>query len=237
VYPVDLAVQGDCADVLDGLAGRDFDAARATARRTKVAALHQETGFGTIARDAAASGAIGLANIVRTLDRFLGPNDLLTLDAGSNRIWTTSQLRIRTPGQLIVPGGIGGMGWGAPAAAAAKLVHPGRRVTCLTGDGGFMMTMPVLTTCVQNDLPIVVLVANNSGLGMVRDNLKSSPIAVDYAEVDFARIAEGMGCKGIRVDSPGQLDDALYEAHRAGAPCVIDAKVDPASSHVPVSHY
>ena len=237
VYPMDLAVQGDCGDVLDLLLERSFDEARARARREKIGEIQQATGYWSVASSVAAPGSVSLSDIVQTLDRFLQPQDLLTLDAGSNRIWATSQLKVRTPGQLIVPGGIGGMGWGAPAAAAAKLVHPGKRVTCLAGDGGFMMTMAVLTTCVQQDLPIVVVVANNRGLGMVRDNLKEMRIAVDFADVDFARVAEGMGCRGLRVDAPGQLDDALAEAHRSGAPCVIDVKVDPDSSHVPVSHY
>lgn len=237
VYPMDLAVQGDCGDVLDLLLERSFDEARARARREKIGEIQQATGYWSVASSVAAPGSVSLSDIVQTLDRFLQPQDLLTLDAGSNRIWATSQLKVRTPGQLIVPGGIGGMGWGAPAAAAAKLVHPGKRVTCLAGDGGFMMTMAVLTTCVQQDLPIVVVVANNRGLGMVRDNLKETRIAVDFADVDFARVAEGMGCRGLRVDAPGQLDDALAEAHRSGAPCVIDVKVDPDSSHVPVSHY
>lgn len=237
VYPMDLAVQGDCGDVLDLLLERKFDEARARARFEKIGEIQRATGYWNVAPGVAAPGSVSLSDIVQTLDRFLQPQDLLTLDAGSNRIWATSQLKVRTPGQLIVPGGIGGMGWGAPAAAAAKLVHPGKRVTCLAGDGGFMMTMPVLTTCVQQDLPIVVLVANNRGLGMVRDNLKATRIAVDFADVDFARVAEGMGCRGLRVDAPGQLDDALAEAHRSGAPCVIDVKVDPDSSHVPVSHY
>ena len=237
VYPMDLAVQGDCGDVLDLLLARSYDEARARERRAKVAELQQASGYWKVAQHKAAPGSVSLSDIVEALDRFLTPQDLLTLDAGSNRIWVTSQLKVRTPGQLIVPGGIGGMGWGAPAAAAAKLVYPEKRVTCLAGDGGFMMTMPVLTTCVQNDLPIVVVVANNRGLGMVRDNLKSSRIAVDYAEVDFARIAEGLGCKGLHVEAPGQLQDALVEAHRADAPCVIDVNVDPESSHVQVSHY
>lgn len=237
VYPMDLAVQGDCGDVIDLLLDRGYDEARTRARRAAVAAIQEATGYWTVAQHTAAPGSVSLSDVIRTFERFLQPQDLLTLDAGSNRIWATSQLKVRTPGQLIVPGGIGGMGWGPPAAAAAKLVHPGKRVTCLVGDGGFMMTMPVLTTCVQNDLPIVVVVANNSGLGMVRDNLKASPIAVDYADIDFARIAEGLGCKGLRVDAPGQLDDALAEAHRSGVPCVIDVTVDPESSHVQVSHY
>lgn len=237
VYPMDLAVQGDCGDAIDQLLARAWDPARAAARRGKVAEVQKATDYGIVARHTAAPGSVSLSDVVQAFDRFLTPGDLLTLDAGSNRIWATSQLRVRTPGQLIVPGGIGGMGWGAPAAAAAKLVHPEKRVTCLAGDGGFMMTLPVLATCVQNDLPLVVVVANNSGLGMVRDNLKASRIAVDFAEIDFARIAEGLGCKGMRVNAPGQLGDALEEAHRSGAPCVIDAKVDPESSHVPVSHY
>lgn len=237
VYPMDLAVQGDCGDAIDMLLAREYDPARRQARLAQVAAIQEATGYWKPAQHKAPPGSVSLADVVGTFDRFLTPQDLLTLDAGSNRIWATSQLKIRTPGQLIVPGGIGGMGWGAPAAAAAKLVHPGKRVTCLAGDGGFMMTMPVLTTCVQNDLPIVVVVANNRGLGMVRDNLKDSRIAVDYAEVDFARIAEGLGCKGMRVNAPGDLDDALAAAHRSGAPCVIDVNVDPESSHVQVSHY
>ncbi|MBM3508259.1 MAG: thiamine pyrophosphate-binding protein [Alphaproteobacteria bacterium] len=237
VYPMDLAVQGDCGDAIDQLLARAWDPARAAVRRGKVAEVQKATDYGIVARHTAAPGSVSLSDVVQAFDRFLTPGDLLTLDAGSNRIWATSQLRVRTPGQLIVPGGIGGMGWGAPAAAAAKLVHPEKRVTCLAGDGGFMMTLPVLATCVQNDLPLVVVVANNSGLGMVRDNLKASRIAVDFAEIDFARIAEGLGCKGMRVNAPGQLGDALEEAHRSGAPCVIDAKVDPESSHVPVSHY
>ena len=237
VYPMDLAVQGDCGDVIDMLIERKYDEARTRARREQVAGIQKATGYWTVAQSVPGPGSVSLSEIVQALDRFLSPNDLLTLDAGSNRIWATSQLKLRTPGQLIVPGGIGGMGWGAPAAAAAKLVHPGRRITCLAGDGGFMMTMPVLTTCVQQELPIVVVVANNHGLGMVRDNLKATRIAVDYADVDFARIAEGLGCKGLRVDAAGQLDDAIAEAHRSGAPCVIDVKVDPDSSHMQVSHY
>lgn len=237
VYPMDLAVQGDCGDVLDMLLARKYDAAVAKARLERIAGIRKATGYWNVAQHAAAPGSVSLSDIVQSLDRFLTPEDMLTLDAGSNRIWATSQLKIRTPGQLVVPGGIGGMGWGAPAAAAAKLVHPGRRITCLAGDGGFMMTMPVLTTCVQHDLPIVVVVANNHGLGMVRDNLKATPIAVEFADVDFARIAEGLGCKGMRVDAPGQLDDAIAEAHRSGAPCVIDVKVDPEASHMQVSHY
>jgi acetolactate synthase-1/2/3 large subunit len=188
----------------------------------------------------AAAGTLHYADIVRMLDRTLTPEDMLVLDAGNNRIWATAMLRLRTPGQLVVPGGIGGMGWGLPAAAATRLVHPGRNAICLIGDGGAAMTLSTLATCVQEGLPITVIVANNQGLGMVRDNMKDRRIAVDFSPMDFATLARGMGCHGIRVDRADALGDAIAgarEAGRQGITTVIDVAVDPAASHVPASDY
>lgn len=237
VYPVDLAITGDVADVLEMLAATPSGGNARDVRLDAIRAIKERTGYGIIPDIQAAPGTMHYADIVRMLDGFLTRDDLLTLDAGTNRIWVTSTLRVRHPGQLVVPGGIGGMGWGTPAAAAAKLVHPGKRVTCLTGDGGFAMTMSALITCVQENLPVTVIVANNRGLGMVRDNMKGRNIAVDFTDVDFARIGEGMGCLGLRVSHRDELRDALDAAHRHGGPAVIDASVDPAATHVPVSDY
>lgn len=240
VYPVDQAVTGDAADVLRALAAHDLGEASRDARLAAIAANNREHGFGVLPPSVAADGTLHYADIVRVLDRTLCADDMLVLDAGNNRIWVTSSLRVRTPGQLVVPGGIGGMGWGLPAAAATKLVHPGRNVVCLIGDGGATMTVGALATCVQQGLPITVVVANNHGLGMVRDNMKDRRIAVDYSAIDFATVARGMGCDGIRVDRADALGDALAAgraAAAAGRTTVIDVAVDPAASHVPVSDY
>lgn len=237
VLPVDLAVTGDAIDVLQRLEHEDLGERHREQRLARIATRNQEAGYGVMPDVSAAPGTLSLADLIGCLDRFLTPEDLLTLDAGSNRIWATSMLRIRTPGQLIVPGGIGGMGWGPPAAAAAKLVYPDRNVIALVGDGGFAMTMSVLMTCVEENLPITVVVANNAGLGMVRDNQKGKNLAVDFGGFDFARIAEGMGCRGVRIDRPDALLDALSEARGQDRPTVIDVAVDPASSHMTVSHY
>ena len=240
VVPVELAVTGDVADVLQALSGHDLGDARQQERLAAIAAHNAEFGFGVLPPVQAAEGTLHYADIVRALDRSLTPQDMLVLDAGNNRIWVTSSLRVRTPGQLVVPGGIGGMGWGLPAAAATKLVHPDRHVICLIGDGGAAMTLSTLATCVQENLPITVLVANNAGLGMVRDNMKGRRIAVDFSPMDFAQMARGMGCEGVRVQDFGALGDAMAaarEANRAGRTVVIDVTVDPAASHVPVSDY
>lgn len=236
VYPVELALCADGSDVLEALIEHDLGAGKRDAR---LAWIEDINASHPVSFDVppAAPGMLNNADIIKALDTFLTPDDLLTLDAGTNRIWATTTLKIRTPGQLIVPGGIGGMGWGAPAAAATKLVHPEKNVVCLTGDGGFAMTMNVMATCVQENLPITVVVANNSGLGMVRDNLKERRIAVDFSPTDFAQIARGMGCHGVNVTTPAQLAAALAEARASGVPTVIDVTVDPASSHVDVSDY
>jgi len=237
VVPVDLAVTADAADVLAALDERDLGVARRTERLEGIRERNAASGFGVLPPTQSAPGTLHYSDIVSALDRFLTPNDMLTLDAGTNRIWVTNALRVRTPGQLVAPGGIGGMGWGLPAAAATKLVHPGRNVVGLIGDGGMAMTMSALMTCVQEGLPITVVVANNDGLGMVRDNQKGKTLASDFSHVDFARIAEGMGCRGIRVDRKDALLDAMTEARGGARPTVIDVAVDPTASHVPASNY
>ena len=240
VVPVELAITGDVGDVLQMLQAHDLGEAQRDRRVAAIAANNAEHGFGVLPGVVTADGMLHYADIVRVLDHTLTPNDMLVLDAGNNRIWVTSMLRLRTPGQLVVPGGIGGMGWGLPAAAATKLVYPERHAICLIGDGGAAMTLSTLATCVQEQLPITVIVANNQGLGMVRDNMKGRRIAVDFSPMDFAKLAEGMGCVGIRVNRADALGDAIAaarEATRQGRTTVIDVAIDPAASHVPVSDY
>ena len=231
VYPVDLAITGDVVDVLAMLEGRDLGAAQRAARLAHVAALQQKTGFHKLPVTTSAQGSVHHADIIRGLQSFIGADDLIALDAGANRIWATFGLRNPYPQQFLVAGGTGAMGWGPPAAAAAKLVLPKKRVTCLAGDGGFMMTMQVITTAVQQNLDVVFLVSNNAGLGMVRDNLGPARLAVDFADCDFAKISEGLGGRGLTVTHADQIPEALAQAHKMGGPVVIDAKVDPDASH------
>jgi acetolactate synthase-1/2/3 large subunit len=235
VYPVDLAITGDVADVLRDLLDREIPAPERDVRLAAIRALKAEHAYDALPDLPAAAGTVHHADLVRAVQQFLGPDDMLTLDAGSNRIWMTFGLRVRHPGQVIVPGGTGGMGWAPPAAVAAKLVDPRRRVTCVAGDGGFAMTMPVVATCVDRGLPVVFVVSNNQGLGMVRDNLGASRVATDYGDIDFAKVGEGLGARGMRVDHRDDLLDALHAAHRDGGPVVVDVKVDPAASYLPAT--
>ena len=222
--------------VLEYLTGQELPETMRPQRQAFIDQIKEQTGYDNPLRLESAPGTLHHTDVVAAVQKFMGPDDVLTLDAGSNRIWHTNSLRVRRPNHLLVPGGIGGMGWGGPAAAAAKLAMPEKRVTGLSGDGGFMMTMDVVATCAQYGLDVVFLFSNNSGLGMVRDNMGPKRIAVDFGRIDFAKAAEGLGASGMRVDSRSGLDDALAQAHQQGGPVVIEVKVDPAASYSPAAH-
>ena len=231
VYPVDQAITADIRDFLPMLDGIGLATNQRDSRISAIAELKALTKYNELPDLPAAQGTVHHTDLVSATQAILGPDDLLVLDAGANRIWSTFGLRMPYPQQLLVPGGTGVMGWGGPAAAAAKMVYPNKRVTSLIGDGGFMMTMQILSTCVEKDISAVYLVSNNAGLGMVRDNLGEKRIAVDFPDTDFAKIAEGMGAKGMTVFHKDEIRDAIEEAHQMGGPVVIDAKVDPNASH------
>jgi len=238
VVPVDIAVIADVAEIVALLVATPPAPVRlVTERKATIADIRTQNRYGVLPQHPARPGTVHYADIVAALQDFLTPDDLLTLDAGSNRIWATTNLCLRTPNQLVAPGGIGGMGWSPPAAVAAALVAPDKRVTGVVGDGGFMMTMDAVATAAERGLDTVFLVANNAGLGMVRDNLGNKRIAVDFRDHDFARVAEGLGATGMTVSAPDEIGDALRAAHVHGGPVVIDIKVDPAASHRDCSDY
>ena len=236
VYPVDLAITGDIADVVPMLARRGLSPAKHAPRLEAIQAIKAQQSYDNPQGFNAAPGRVANMDIVRDMQKFMGKDDIITLDAGNSRIWFTNALRVRHQNQLLAPGGAGGMGWGGPAAAAAKLALPEKRVTCITGDGGFMMTADVVATCAQHKIGATFVVMNNSGLGMVRDNMGNKRIACDFPDVDFAKMCEGMGAKGYTVTDPKIFGDVLREAHsHENCPVVIDVKIDPNDSHRPAS--
>lgn len=238
VVPVDLAVTADVAEVLALLEDtRPHDPALVARRKEVIGKIKTENDYGVLPVIPTKPGTMHYTDIMRGLQGFLGEDDLLTLDAGTNRIWATCRLPLRHSNQLIAPGGIGGMGWSTPAATGAKITAPEKRVTGVIGDGGFVMTMDAIATAAEQGLDVVYVVANNAGLGMVRDNLGNRRIAVDFHDHDFAKVAEGLGGKGLTVTEGDQMGDALREAHAMGGPVLIDAKVDPAASHRDCSDY
>jgi thiamine pyrophosphate-dependent acetolactate synthase large subunit-like protein len=117
------------------------------------------------------------------------------------------------------------MGYALPAAMAAKLTSPERDCVAVCGDGGFAMTMNALFTAAQYRIPVVTVVLNNSVLGWVKDGQRRRGdrfIASELGRSDYARIAQAMGCVGIRVETVKDLLGELERVRKATEPVVLD---------------
>jgi acetolactate synthase-1/2/3 large subunit len=155
----------------------------------------------------------------------------MTVDVGAHRILANHVLRCRAPGQLLQSNGLGCMGYAVPAAIAAQLVHPDRPVVAMLGDGCMLMTLGELAVAAERKLPLVVVVLNDAKLSLIalkQDKMKLQPRGVDFASPDFARIAEGFGAVGVRVETLEQFEVAFDGALAARTLTVIDAAIDPA---------
>ncbi|MFC1935197.1 thiamine pyrophosphate-binding protein [Chloroflexota bacterium] len=164
--------------------------------------------------------------LVRLVQENVDPSTIITLDAGNNRGWMYHFFQSQRPATFLNPGGIAGMGWAIPAAVGAKVVRPNVPVMAVTGDGGFVMTSNAISTAVQYELPVVIVVMNNGGLGMVREHQRPNVIASEFVDTNHAKIAEAYGGWGVQVDNPKDLPAALHDAFRAGQPAVVDVIID-----------
>ena len=128
------------------------------------------------------------------------------------------------------------MGWAFPAAMGVKLACPDKPVVALLGDGDFLMTMQELSTMVQYDIPVVVILADNSGWFAIKD-LQTAAYGSDYEfgndfmadgkpySPDFASVANGFGVKSYKASDEKELEEAIRDAVASGKPALIHAKV------------
>jgi len=160
------------------------------------------------------------------------PRDaFITTDVGWNKNGVGQQFPIYTPGSILTPGGFATMGFGSSAALGAKIARPDRVVVSLIGDGGFGQNPAVLATAVEENIPVVWVVMNNSAYGTIA-GLEMAHYDTTYGTLfkkngetytpDFAAIAKGFGVKGIKVKSAEEFKDAVKEAIEANEPVLID---------------
>ena len=231
-FPVELGLIGDAGSILGQLAAASPAAAQAnTAQRADWSASipnrKQELAFyddPAMHRD---SSPVTPQRLVSLLRENSDPSTVYALDAGNNRTWMAHLYQASQAGTFYCPGGTAGMGWALPAAVALKLVYPDRPVTCVTGDGGYMMTVNALSTAMQYDLPITCVVFNDNALGMVLDHQPAGQtIASEFYPTDNAAIARGFGAFGVQVNDSRDLPEALREAQASGLPAVVDVVID-----------
>ncbi len=173
-----------------------------------------------------------MERIVAHLGKVLPEDAILTNGAGNYSAWLHRYYRYRRWRTQLAPTS-GSMGYGLPAAVAAKLTHPDRTVICLAGDGCFQMTMQEFGTACQYGANIVVIISNNGMYGTIRMHQeKNYPGRVSGTQMvnpDFAALAQSYGGHGETVTATDEFPAALERAMSAGRPALIELRVDPAA--------
>ncbi|HZW32710.1 MAG TPA: thiamine pyrophosphate-binding protein [Isosphaeraceae bacterium] len=167
-------------------------------------------------------------HLVEALRGVLTDETLFLIDGGNIGQWAHVLLWDRYPGHWLTCGASAVVGWGLPAAIATKLIHPARPVLLLSGDGALGFTITELETAVRLRTPIVVLVADDQAWGIVASDQKRSlgePIASLLGPVDYARVAQGFGARGVTVTRPVELAPAIRAAFASGEPTLIEVPI------------
>jgi acetolactate synthase-1/2/3 large subunit len=172
--------------------------------------------------------------VIERIGAMTGPEATYVAGVGQHQMWATHFVRYERPQSWINSGGLGTMGFAVPAAMGAKVGTPERTVWAIDGDGCFQMTNQELATCAINNIPIKVAVINNSSLGMVRQwqtlfyEGRYSNTDLHSARIpDFVKLAEALGCIGLRCDSADDVDGTIAKALEIDdAPVVVDFVVN-----------
>ncbi len=156
---------------------------------------------------------------------------IIVTEVGQHQMWAAQYYKYSKPRHFLTSGGLGTMGYGLGAAIGANIANPEKTVINIAGDGCFRMNMNELATAVRQKLPLIEIVFNNHVLGMVRqwqdlfyDERYSATVLNDA--VDFVKVAEAMGAKGIRVTTREEFDAAFDQALALKEPVVLDCMID-----------
>jgi acetolactate synthase-1/2/3 large subunit len=228
-FPVDVGLVGDASLILDQLehALADLPANIRTERNNYISKKKQENNYFTDAESDSSDFPIRPERLLQEINRIVEPNAIIALDAGNNRVWTTHYYQVQDPGILLVPGGTAGMGWGPGAILGAKIAAPDRQCVSISGDGGFGLAIHSYITAVDENLPIVYIVMNDSALGMVTRGQGEKRIASEFRPTEYWKIAEAYGGTGYNITDPEQIKPTLQKALSENRPSVLDIKIDP----------
>ncbi|MDD7972572.1 thiamine pyrophosphate-binding protein [Roseinatronobacter alkalisoli] len=226
VYRPDLALAAPAVDFIAKLAGRDARTHPDWAEWTRAA--HAE--YLDWVTPVETPGAVKLEQVVHQLSDHLPEDAIVTNGAGNFAAFLHRYLRARAfPGHLAPTSG--SMGYGFPAAIAAKLEHPERTVVCFAGDGCFQMTLNEMSTARQHGANIIVILCNNGQYGTIRMHQeKTYPGRVSGTALfnpDYAALAAAYGGYGERVERTEDFLPAFDRAVAAGLPAIVELVLDP----------
>ncbi|MBI3144965.1 MAG: thiamine pyrophosphate-binding protein [Pseudogulbenkiania sp.] len=186
--------------------------------------------FSTPPATSAEHAGVDMGKVMTHLREVLTEDAILSNGAGNYAVWVHRFYRYRRPATELAPTN-GAMGYGLPAAIAAKLLHPERQVVCFAGDGCFMMYPQELATALQFGAAVVVIVVNNGMYGTIRMHQEreypARPFATDLQNPDFVALARALGAHAELVEHNEDFPAAFARATQSGRPALIELKVDP----------
>ena len=169
------------------------------------------------------------ARALLELRTLLDREDILVSDVGLHKLWIGRLWPAREPNTALIANGLAGMGFAVPAAIAAKLVHPDRKVVAVSGDGGFMMNMQELETAKRLGTPFVNVIWENRQFGSIlwkQDNKFGRHFGVDFDNPDFVKLADAFGLPAWRISSVADYRERLKQALALDLPSVIVVPID-----------
>lgn len=170
-------------------------------------------------------------DLATTLHKIVGEDAIIVTDVGQHQMIMAQYYQFSRPRSFISSCGLGTMGFGMGAAIGTKVANPNRPVVLVTGDGSFHMNMNEMAVAVSENIPIVVLIFNNTVLGMVRQwqtlfyEHRYSNTSIDR-KTDYVKLAEAFGAKGFRIHNRYEIENVMKEAIKSKVPCIVDCMID-----------
>jgi acetolactate synthase I/II/III large subunit len=159
----------------------------------------------------------------------LGPSDMLISDVGLHKLWIARMFPAHEPDTVLIANGLAGMGIALPTAIAAKLVHPGRKVVTVNGDGGFLMNVQELETAVRLRTPVVNVIWENRQFGSIvwkQDKKFGRHFGTDFTNPDFVKLADAFGMPAWHIEAVDDFGPTLRRALDLDVPSLIVLPID-----------
>lgn len=181
---------------------------------------------------------INPANIFRVLEKLSDDNTIFVADAGTPTPFLSSHLRLKKAGRkIIIPRGLGSLGYAIPASIGAKLAEPKAKVISLFGDGSFCMAVGELETAKRLNLPILFINFQNDSYGWIKSLQKlyydERYFSVDFSTIDIQKIAEGFGLKSWTLTNSSELEEGIREAINQNIPVLLNIVIESPTKIIP----
>jgi acetolactate synthase-1/2/3 large subunit len=227
VYPSAVEIVGDISDVLIWL---HDEVAGSRSQWTEGDLQKHRSRLRDAYYEGRVDGHLNPTDVIDIVGGAFGPDAVVTCDVGSHKLLVGQGWTAVHPRHVLMTNGLSSMGFGIPAAIGAQIAMPDKQVVAIVGDGGFSMAATELALAAARRLPLTCVVMVDGSLNRIELKqmaLQYPSTATRVPSIDVVRLAESLGCHGVRVTRQAELERALGETQRPDRPVVVEARIDP----------